>query len=222
MDEVYDGFNVLMGKRAIKDSKKNLRLQSKRGSESPPADECFTIDAYNYLSDDADCNEAWIDWDLHCYMNWDDECDEAEETMLEIALVEMWAPMPEDHCMTSDAYFYMSDDTECNEAWIAWDEFCWLEWTDECDDAEEKVNLDDGEEDIWDDFDWENFDPETFNWEDWELLNLAKKAQKNQGQNQFNNGLIIGSSVGAAAALGAIFAMSKCSKNNSIDDFQRA
>lgn len=190
-----------MGKRAIKDSKKNLRLQSKRGSEDPPETECFTIDAYNYLSDDAYCNEAWYDWDAHCYANWDDECDEAEETMLEIALVEMRAPMPEDHCMTSDAYFYISDDTECNEAWIAWDEFCWLRWTDECDYTEEKVNFDDGE---------------------WELLNLAKKAQKNQGQNQFNNGLIIGSSVAAAAALGAIFAMSKCSKNNSIDDFQRA
>jgi len=87
-DAEEEFFNVLMGKRAIKDSKKNLRLQSKRGSEDPPADECFTIDAYNYLSDDADCNEAWYDWDAHCYANWDDECDEAEETMLEIALVD--------------------------------------------------------------------------------------------------------------------------------------
>jgi len=34
--------------------------------------------------------------------------------------------------------------------------------------------------------------------------------------------LIVGGSVGAAAALAAMFAVSKYAKNNSIDDFQRA
>ena len=52
-----------------------------------------------------------------------------------------------------------------------------------------------------------------------EHMNLARFAEE-RGSSQFNYGIVVGSSVGAAAALAAVYAMSKCGKA-SIDDYQR-
>jgi len=50
-------------------------------------------------------------------------------------------------------------------------------------------------------------------------MNLAKFAEE-RGSSQFNYGVLVGSSVGAATALGAVYAMSRCGKA-SVDDFYR-
>jgi len=50
-------------------------------------------------------------------------------------------------------------------------------------------------------------------------VNLAKFAEE-KSSSQFSHGVVIGSSVGAAASLAAIYAMSKCGKA-SVDDFHR-
>merc|ERR1719507_173443 len=98
---------------------------------------------------------------------------DAEDWMLEIALVELAAPRPTGDCLTEEAYNYWSQDEECNAMWEAWDTYCWLDWTEECTAAEE---------DIWgewveDNWDWENWEDE-----DWleDYLSLAKSAQADQ------------------------------------------
>jgi len=59
--------------------------------------------------------------------------------MLEVALVELAAPRPTEECLTVEAYNYWSKDEECNDMWEAWDNYCWLEWNDECTAAEEDI-----------------------------------------------------------------------------------
>lgn len=125
-------------------------------------------------------------------------------------------------------------DLVCIATHKTWDAVCNSDWTAECQ-AVEDLFEDDESDDEDDDEDWSS----------WVMrkapsrskkasklskrararhsspkLNLAKAAQNDEGR--FNYGMVIGSSVGVAAALGAIFTMSKCKQNSSIDDFQRA
>lgn len=165
-------------KRAMKRAgKKNVKMSKRREEDdwtpSAPTEECMTVEAYEYYSDNEECNTQWEEWDYYCWSGewlWEptDACIEAEEWMLEVALVELEAPRPTEDCLTVEAYNYYSDDEECNAMWEAWDIYCWLDWTDECTAAEE---------DIWgDEEDWEEWEDEDY----YDYLSLAKSAQADQ------------------------------------------
>ena len=163
-----------------------------------PRDACFTEDAYWYEAEDADCNAEWKAWDLYCSWWWTEECSAVEdkEATIVAALAENYkCDAPPAKCLTEAAYFSESADAACNEAWFDWNTYCSLDWTDACDAVDVAM------------------------WGEWtEAMNLSKSAQ--ESGSQFNYGVVIGSSFGAAATLGAIIAMSKCSKGH-IDDYQR-
>ena len=51
-----------------------VSLKAKR-----PEGECLNWDAYNYISENEVCNDTWMDWDVACYMEYDEECYDVEE-----------------------------------------------------------------------------------------------------------------------------------------------
>jgi hypothetical protein len=171
-------------KRAMKKAgKKNVKMSKRHNDDEEwtpdaPSDECMTVEAYEYYSEDEECNTQWEEWDYYCWSGewlWEptDACIQAEDDMLEVALVALEAPRPTEECLTVEAYNYYSDDEECNAMWEDWDIFCWLDWTDECTAAEVDIWGDDIDE-IW--TEEPGFDEDL--WEDY--LSLAKSAQADQ------------------------------------------
>ena len=59
------------------------------------------------------------------------------------------------------SYDYKSENEKCNDVWRQWDEYCWVYWSDECEQAEMT---------IWHD---EEEDEECY------LVNMQKKKTKN-------------------------------------------
>lgn len=58
-------------KRAMKKAgKKNVKMSKRRADEltpDAPSEECMTVEAYEYYSDNVECNTQWKEWDYYCW-----------------------------------------------------------------------------------------------------------------------------------------------------------
>jgi len=125
-------------------------------------------------------------------------------------------------------------DLVCIATHKTWDAVCNSDWTDECQEVDDLFEESD-DEDWYDDDDWWWWVMRKASSKSKKVSKLSKRARARHSspklslakaaqndESRFNYGLVVGTSVSAAAALGAIVAMSKCKQNSSIDDFQRA
>jgi len=87
-------------------------LQQKRQEQgervfgySRPTGKCVTQEAYDYDSEDVNCNRIWKAWDQQCAHFWSYECQQADD---EVQLVPPFAAFPTFACDTG--YFGKSED----------------------------------------------------------------------------------------------------------------
>jgi len=98
----------------LQQKKRAGKKQQTAAAAPRPTGECLTKAAYNYQSEDDNCNAIWRAWDLQC-VDWTDACTEAEAEVWGVAA---WAPPPTCSFMSRD------NDQECTDAWDAFSNWC--------------------------------------------------------------------------------------------------
>ena len=165
-----------------------------------PSGECLNFEAYVYESG-TKCDTIWSDWDNWCWSQdvqaYEDYCQPVEDNLNRSYAESLDADRPEGECLNWLAYNYLSE-TECDQVWLDWDAMCAYWFDEECWAVEEDMA-------------------------EVEWLNLAKTdASASDSSTSFGTDFVKGASIGAVAALGAIYVLSKCC-NKSFDsgDFHR-
>ena len=131
------------------------------------------------------------------------------------------------HCWNYDAWMYDSDDTDCNNLWDAWDDYCWNEgYPKVCVDVEDQVDNDPDFFDFYQLTMKKKLSVGFITKEIKQMIKAEKIALLDAAQDpqevdeSFNySGAIIGTSIAVLGAAAATFAVRRCNKKD--NDFER-